>query len=142
MTTSEHSRALSQLTPPRQVLIALCLLGAEFGLALVRSVLMKDWSRPIPAVLGVLLLAAVCSLWLYGLWRRRNWVRWITVILGAGGCALAYLDVARLHDPVQVALYWLQFALTAPAVIILVLPVARHWYSSDLTHSGVREPGL
>ena len=41
--------------PPRQVFVALCLMGVEFGLAVIRTVLLRDWSRPVPAFLAVLL---------------------------------------------------------------------------------------
>jgi peptidoglycan/LPS O-acetylase OafA/YrhL len=116
---------------PRPVAIALGLLAAGFGLAVIRSCLMKDWSRPLPAAFGVLLLAAVCWLWWYALWRRRKWVWWITVVGGFGGIVLAPLSVARLSDPVQKRLYWVQLALTVPAVIMLVLPAARQWYRKD-----------
>ncbi len=126
--------------PPRPVVIALSLLGAEFGLALIRSILMKDWSRPVLAALGVLLLAVVCLLWWYGLWRRRNWVCWITVVGGLSGIALSPLSVARLSDPVQRRLYWLQLALTLPVIIMLVLPAARQWYRQNPGGAQARGP--
>jgi len=121
--------------PPRPVVIALNLLGTAFGVALVRSSLMKDWSRPHPAALGVLLLALVCWLWWYGLWRRRKWVWWITVIGGLSGIVMAPLSMARLSDPVQRGLYWLQFALSLPVIILLVLPAARQWYRKNPSHA-------
>lgn len=114
---------------PRQVFVALCLMGVEFGLAEIRTVLLRDWSRPVPAVLAVLLVAVLALIWLYGLYRRHNWVRWMTVIVCGGGCAMAPLDVARLDDSVQIVLYWLQFAVTVPVVILLLLPVTHAWYT-------------
>jgi len=62
---------------------------------------------------------------------KRNWVRWLTVISGAIGCALTPLNLARLHDRSQVTCYWLQFALSIPVVIILVLPSATGWYTRN-----------
>jgi len=93
---SEQAVVSAQTSPPWQVVSAIYLLGAELGLAVVRSILMKDWSRPIPATLGVLVLAAVCSLWLYGLWasaqlaalvHRDFWHRWLR------------FRVSRRHSP-------------------------------------------
>jgi hypothetical protein len=115
--------------PPRQVFVALCLMGVEFGLAVIRTVLLRDWSRPVPAVLAVLLVAVLAMIWLYGLYRRRNWVRWMTVIVCGGGCVLAPFDVARLDDSVQIVLYWLQFAVTVPVVVLLLLPGTHVWYT-------------
>jgi peptidoglycan/LPS O-acetylase OafA/YrhL len=118
---------------PRQVLIAICLMGAVFMLAMMRSVLMKDWSHPRASVFGVIVLGVICFFWIYGLFRGLNWVWWITVILGVGGCILAPLSVSGLHEPIQIYFYWLQFALTAPAMILFLLPAARLWYKRPAT---------
>jgi type IV secretory pathway VirB2 component (pilin) len=115
-------------SPPPLALAALYLLGAEFALATVRSILMKDWSHPAAATLWVVALVVMCFFWWYALWRRVKWVWWATVILGVVGCALAPVSVSILHRPLHVALYWLQFALTAASVGLLLLPSPRHWY--------------
>lgn len=41
------------------------------------------------------------------------------------------LNLARLRDSAQVTCYWLQFALTIPVLIILVLPAVSGWYTSS-----------
>src|SRR5690348_1352920 len=129
MVTSEASSPESRRTcPPRPVLIVVALMAGQFLIALVRVSLMKDWSRPRGAILGLLLICAICLPWMYGLWRRRNWVRWLTVISGTVGCALTPLNLARLHDPAQVTYYWVQFALTIPVMTILFVPAAGGWY--------------
>jgi hypothetical protein len=115
-------------SPPPLALAALYLLGAEFAVAIVRSILMKDWDHPTVATLWVVALVVLCSFWPYAPWRRVKWVWWATVVLGAVGCALAPVSVSILHQPVHVALYWLQFALTAASVVLLLLPSPRHWY--------------
>jgi hypothetical protein len=100
------------------------------SLAVVRSVLMRDWSHPSSAIVPVAVLAIICLAWLFGLWRRLNWLRWTTVILGASGCLGAYWSVARLHDPIQVDLYWVQFVTTLVTVVLLLLPSSNTWYGS------------
>jgi hypothetical protein len=125
-----HTTA-SNARPPRLVILAIAMVAGQYAIALVRVCLMKHRSPGAgPVIFGLILISAICLPWMYGLWRRRNWVRWLTVILGATGCALASRSVARLHDPTQVILYWLQFALTIPVVIILVLPPVGAWYKS------------
>jgi hypothetical protein len=121
--TESHQR------PPQSVIVVLCLVAAVCLIAQVRSALMKDWTRPAPAIGGMAFLALVSLLWLYGLWRRLNWVRWTTIVLGVGGCLLASRSIARLHDPTQIALYWVQFALTVPTIAFLLAPSARVWYA-------------
>lgn len=132
MATSGITTAESAATrPPPLILIVIALMAGQFVIALVRISLMKDWSsHPYSAVFGLLLICAICLPWMYGLWHRRNWVRWLTVISGTVGCALTPLNLARLHDPAQVTYYWLQFALTVPVVIMLVLPAVGGWYTS------------
>jgi UDP-N-acetylmuramyl pentapeptide phosphotransferase/UDP-N-acetylglucosamine-1-phosphate transferase len=119
-------------SPPAQVRAALGLMAVAFAVVVLRSALMQNWARPTPAFLNLFILAAICAFWLYGLWRRLNWLRWVTVFLGTTGCLLASRSLARLHDPTQIALYLVQFAVTAPTVILLVLPPARRWYTRDL----------
>ena len=118
--------------PPSQVLAALGLMAVVFAVAVLRAALMKNWAQPTLAAVNLIILAAICGIWLYGLWRRLNWLRWVTVFLGATGCLLASRSVANLHDPTQVALYGVQFALTVPGVILFVLPPAQRWYTRDL----------
>jgi peptidoglycan/LPS O-acetylase OafA/YrhL len=115
-------------TRPRSVLGALGLMAVTFVVAVVRLALMKDWAHPVPAALSLSFLAALCCLWLYGLWRRTTWLWWFTVISGIAGCLLARISVARLHDSMQISLYWVQFAMTLTAMILLVTPVSRSWY--------------
>lgn len=130
MATSGITAAESRLSwPPRPVLIVIALMAGQFVIALVRISLMTDWLYPYRAVRGWLLISAICLPWMYGLWRKRNWLRWLTVISGVIGCAMTPLNLARLHDPAQVTCYWLQFALTIPVVIILVLPAVGAWYT-------------
>jgi hypothetical protein len=38
--------------------------------------------------------------------------------------------VARLHDPIQVDLYWVQFVTTLVTVVLLLLPSSNTWYGS------------
>jgi hypothetical protein len=113
---------------PRQVLVAIALLGGAFLLGLVRFALMKNrtFSLPILAVPAVLL--AINWWWLYMLWRRVNWVRWVTLILGCLGCLSAFQYVKPLREPVQIAIYWTQLGLTLSAVVLLVMPRTQIWY--------------
>jgi type IV secretory pathway VirB2 component (pilin) len=113
---------------PKAVLYALASMALGLSLAVVRSVLMRDWSHPSSAIVPVVVLTALCLAWLYGLWRRRNWLRWTTIVLGALGCLGARWSLAILHDPVQVDLYWVQFATTLLTVVLLLLPSSRNWY--------------
>ena len=117
-----------RLKTPLLAVVALYLLGSEFVVVVLRSIIMKDWSHPIGAMLWLTPLVVLCSLWFYGLTRRLKWVWWTTVILGVIGCAFAPTSVAVLHRLVNLVLYWVQFALTVVSVVVLLLPSVRHWY--------------
>jgi uncharacterized membrane protein (DUF2068 family) len=114
--------------PPAGVLYALGLMAAEFAIAIVRSALMKDWTRPAASAVAVAVLALICILWLYGLWRRKVWLWWVTVIGGVGGCILTPWSVGMIHDSAQLRLYLLQVVVVAPAMLLLLLPASRRWY--------------
>jgi FtsH-binding integral membrane protein len=119
--------------PPPQVLTALGLMALLFAVGLLRAALIQNWTQPVFAALGLFLLSATCGFWLYGLYRRLNWLRWVTVLAGAGGCLLVSRAATELRDPVQLGLYYLQVALMAPSVVLFVLPPARRWYTGDLS---------
>ena len=123
------AQCVGQHSPPGQVQAAISLVAGGCLVAVARAVLMKDWTRATPAAVGVGLLAAICLLWLYGLWQRLNWLRWATVILGGAGSIVGLWGVYSLGDPVQVKLYWLQFILIEAAVVLLLLRAASTWYT-------------
>jgi hypothetical protein len=114
--------------PPPVAAVALLLLGAEFVIAVGRSVLMRDWSRPVPSVVSVVVLFAVCGLWLHGLWRRKTWLWWVTVILAGTGCVMSpWANPSRMGST-QATLYWCQVVLAAPATLLLLMPASQKWY--------------
>ena len=113
---------------PRAVLWALTSMALGLCVAVVRSILMRDWSHPSTAVVPVAVLSVLCVAWLFGLWRRLNWLRWTTIVLGALGCMGARWSLELLHDPIQIDLYWVQFVTTLLTVTLLLLPSSRNWY--------------
>jgi hypothetical protein len=121
-----------QRVPPPQVLAALCLLGVEFALAILRVSLKTEWTRQPAAALNVVAILSLYSLWLYGLWRGLDWLRWVTVVLSVSSCVFAPRQLTRMADSTQVALSWLQICVAAPAVVLLILPRANRWYRYGL----------
>ena len=115
---------------PSQVQLVLSLVAAGFLLGFVRAALMKDWSRPVAAIVGLAILAVVSGLWMYGLCHRKNWLRWFTVAFFALVFLAAPWVNANLHDPIQVTMYWVQFLIGIPVIVLLYMPVARQWYTA------------
>lgn len=113
---------------PPQVSWALLVFGVGLFLAPVRGALRADWSSPVSAVVLVLLLMVVAVLWLYGLYRRKRWLWWFTVICsGIGGIGMPW-DVARQGTGFQLTLYYMQWAACAAALVLLCLGQARRWF--------------
>jgi hypothetical protein len=115
---------------PGQVQLVLSLVAAGFLVGFVRAALMKDWSRPVPAVVGLAILAAVSTLWMYGLCRRVNWLRWLTVTFFALIFLAAPWVSANIHNAIQISIYWVQFLIGVAVVILLCMPVTRQWFTT------------
>jgi hypothetical protein len=113
---------------PSAVLCALASMTLGLCVAVLRSILMRDWSHPSTAIVPVAILTVLCVAWLFGLWRRLNWLRWTTIVLGALGCTGARWSLEMLHDPIQIDLYWVQFVTTAPDCDLASVPPSRNWY--------------
>jgi hypothetical protein len=113
---------------PGPVRFALGFMGVGFVVALVRAALMKDWSRPGEALIWLAVLVGVCAAWVYGLYRRKNWLRWFTILSFAVGIANTPWALDVLHDPRQIAMYWVQCFTALPAAVLLCLPTAARWF--------------
>ena len=97
-------------------------------MGVARFALRKDGA--LSAATTVLVAVFVLALnwwWLYMIWRRVNWVRWVTVVLGG----LSFL-IAPYYYAVRDPLYWAQLSLTLAAVVLLVAPPTQSWYSHGL----------
>ena len=130
---------------PREVRVAirfqtvLFLLGVVLGgFALVRHVLRDDPGTGARAIAWAI-VAALWWLWLRGLWSRRNWVRWLTII--SNFCILCFdllvlaIESGRDQPLVRYVLITaacLQIVLAGPATVMFLRPVARHWFRSRL----------
>jgi len=113
---------------PRQVTLALYLLGAAFVFSILRLVFTPHWSHPGSHVFPIFLVAAVYFFWLYGLVRRLNWLRWVTVVLSGIGLITMPWWLPKVDDHTQLAFHLLQCAAQIPGTLLLCLPAAQAWY--------------
>jgi hypothetical protein len=125
MLTLTHSPPM-----PRQVLLALCLLGAGFLVAIVRVLLVPidDLSSGSHA-LAVVMLGALYFAWVYGLYRRLNWLRWVTIVVACFAMIRVPWNIAQVTNHTRLAFHLLHMALQFPAVVLLCLRSARVWYA-------------
>jgi hypothetical protein len=112
---------------PPQVALALCLIGADFILAIVRTFLDPHFSG-VQLLVVIPISMTLFSLWLFGLYRRLNWLRWLTVasaVLGLLSLPWAWGSIAS-HGSVPFQL--VKYALFGTGALLLCLPQANSWY--------------
>ena len=150
---------MADLLPPEQAAIprevgiairfqtALFLLGVLLeGFGFIRKVL-RDDPHTVTSAVAWVLVTALWWLWLRGLWSRRNWVRWLTIISNI--CILCFdllilvAESGRWRDQPLLRYFLitaacLQIVLAGPATVMFLRPVARDWYRSRL--AGARNP--
>jgi hypothetical protein len=110
------------------VAAALVVIAADFLLSIMLT-LMAQVDVPISTLLiPVVLLAVLYFLWLYGLYRRLNWLRWLTV--GGALIGILYLPWAwrLLQNQGYLPLRLLKYVLFDAGALLLCLPQANRWY--------------
>ena len=117
---------------PGTVITALALFGAAFLVGVVRVILINLARGPVHVIFhvtfGVVFIIAVGSFWIYGLYSRRNWVRWFTIVWTGLGTLATPWALSSISDPRQVPMYWIQLVADSAAAILLCLPAAGRWY--------------
>jgi hypothetical protein len=113
---------------PPQVTAALVLIATDFLLSVLLTLKAKIAESFTTLLFAAALLAVLYSLWLLGLYRRKNWLRWFTV--GGAAVGLLYLPwawgILKTQDLVPVRL--LKYLLFDAGAILLCLPQANRWY--------------
>ena len=112
---------------PPQVALALCLIGADFVLGIVRISLDPHFSGP-QLLLVVPIWVTLFSLWLFGLYRRLNWLRWLTVAGAAVGLLSLPLAWGSIASHGSVPFQLIKYALFGAGALLLCLPQANSWY--------------
>jgi hypothetical protein len=93
---------------PRGVLIALGFFGASFLVGVVRVILINLARGPDHVIFhvtfGIVFITAVGSVWIYGLYSRRNWVRWFTIVWMGFGALVTPWAPPNISDSRQLEL--------------------------------------
>jgi hypothetical protein len=113
---------------PDQVITAILLLGVQSFLVTLNQVLRMDWLYRQEAQLKVAFLVAVSALFLFGLYRRLNWLRWIVIAYTALQVLAMPAALPKIHDAAQFVLTCAAVILGIAASVLFCLPTARRWY--------------
>jgi hypothetical protein len=113
---------------PDQVIAAILLLGVQYFFAVLAKVLQMDWAHFQQAQVRTAFFAAASAIWLYGLYRRLSWLRWITVVFTVFQVVALPVVLPRIHDAAQLLLFCVSIFLGVAATVLLCMPKARQWY--------------
>ena len=120
-------------TPP-QVSVALALIAADLALGIGKGffsmtsvIRTAPKGSAIPVVVFTVMLS-VYVLWIYGLYCRLNWLRWLTVALAVLGLVFLPKALSSTHNWRLLSLQMLQYLMFDSAAILLCLPAAGRWY--------------
>ena len=113
---------------PRQVVSSLSLLSAAFSTSILRMLLTGRGDHPGSNAVAAAIVGGIYFAWVYGLFRRLNWLRWVTIVLTCVGVITLPWWFAQVTDHTRLAFHLLQLALQVPAVALLCLRPARVWY--------------
>jgi|SRR5882762_9307886 len=125
-----YSSTLRSSGTPRVVVVALSFIGADFVLILFQMLRIDVASTP--RFIAVVVTACVLLLWLYGLFRRLNWLRWVTVGLAILGILFLPRVLARIYERGPILFQLFKYALFDTGTVLLCLPAAREWFSSKV----------
>jgi len=125
---ADIDRATRPQTMPRIVAAAIGLIAGEFLIGAVQVTLMNLGRGSYHVAFGVSLAGLIGSLWIYGLYRRHNWVRWLAIVSAGLGVLGVIWGPSRFSNPWQVLLERIQVVAHLTAAILLCLPAAGYWY--------------
>jgi len=114
-------------TRPAPVVIAAWLYGISYAIGLIIAITKVGIPRTPLIIIGLILGLLVSAGMLLAICSRRNWGRWLVVILMTVNVLLLHGSVSRTADALKV-LYAAQGLLQLAAVVLLLMPASNRWY--------------
>ena len=118
---------LPHSTRPATVAIAAWLFGISYAVGLIIAITKVGIPRTSPIIMGLLLGLFVSAGMLLAICSRRNWGRWLVVILIALN-VLVLPDLISRNADAQKVLYAAQGVLQLASAILLLMPASNRWY--------------
>jgi len=114
-------------TRPTTVAIAAWLFGVSYVVGLTIALTNVGIPRTPPIILGLLLGLFVSAGILLSICSRRNWARWLAVILIALNVLVIPDLISRSADAIKI-LYAAQGLLQLASAILILVPASNRWY--------------
>jgi hypothetical protein len=111
------------------VVVAICLLAGGFVIG-VASMLTKGALHAGGAVayLAIIVSALIMYGLLSGVFYRKNWVRWITVVIMLVGAIQFFYGISHMPRQPPDILKWIRVVSQAVAAVLLLLPGTGRWF--------------
>ena len=116
---------------PVAVKVAASLLAISLSIGLINGV-MND--RVAMDAAGIIALAIALAFFVGGVLAvlaRRNWLRWLVILVTAFGLAFAPWSVASMTSRADQLIYVLQAAMQLAMLLLMLLPQSARWYRSN-----------
>jgi hypothetical protein len=114
-------------TRPATVAIAGWLFGVSYAIGLTIAITNVGIPRTPPIIMGLLLGLFVSAGMLLAICSRRNWARWLVVILIALNILVLPDLISRGADAIKI-LYAAQGVLQLASAILVFMPASNRWY--------------
>jgi len=118
---------INQNSRPITVKVAVIFLLVSIGVLFVKIAIGAHWDNPLTYVV-VALIASVPLLFVWFIFRGKNWARWIFLILFAIGLLLSLPSIRQPHSTLNLAFFWTQSVLQLVAAIALILRPSNEWF--------------
>jgi hypothetical protein len=112
---------------PAPVAIAAWLFGISYAIGLIIAITKVGIPKTPPIIMGLLLGLVVSAGMLLAICSRRNWGRWLAVILIALNVLVLPDVISRNADALKV-LYAAQGVLQLASAVLLFMPASNRWY--------------
>ena len=116
---------------PLSVVVVVWLLGGSYAGGVLNALLKVGLPHFALSYVGMLIVFLLVGGLLSAVYFRKNWARWITVVLMALAIILLPGNISRMAEASDRVVYSVQGVLQLVAVLLLLLPAAGRWYRPD-----------
>ena len=113
---------------PRNVSTSVWLHAVSYFLGFAEVVITKGAPDSAGKLVAWLLVLAIFSAYLRGIYAGRNWLRWLSVALTTYGIVAMPWQLPSIPSLTGKAVYLLQCVLIAGAAALLFAPASRGWF--------------
>lgn len=132
---SPPSASLSDLHGPAArpvaVKVAASLLAISLSIGLINGVINDRVAMDAAGIIGLIIALAFFVGGVLAVLARRNWPRWLIILITAFGLAFSPWSVASMTSRTDQFIYVLQAVMQLTMLLLMLLPQSARWYRSN-----------